>query len=75
MCAYCVLRGRVWLVHFVVVSYIGREDERIEFIQTYLKANKMFRDYNNPEEDPVYTEVSSFMFLFLIMFTFFPDPP
>jgi len=35
----------------------GREDERIEFIQTYLKANKMYRDYNNADEDPIFSEV------------------
>ena len=26
-------------------------------VEQYLRATKLFRDYNNPDEDPVFTEV------------------
>jgi len=35
----------------------GRDDDRIDFVQSYLKANKMYRDYNNSDEDPIFTEI------------------
>ncbi|XP_057313674.1 cytoplasmic aconitate hydratase-like isoform X2 [Hydractinia symbiolongicarpus] len=35
----------------------GRDEKRIDFISNYLKANKMYRDYSNPDQDPVFTEV------------------
>lgn len=35
----------------------GRSDEHIQYIQDYLKANNLFRDYTNPEQDPLFTEV------------------
>lgn len=36
---------------------LGRGEEHIKFIEDYLKANKLFRDYTNPEQDPMFTEV------------------
>ncbi|KAL5020392.1 hypothetical protein ScPMuIL_003284 [Solemya velum] len=35
----------------------GREEEKIKIIEDYLKANQMFRDYNDPGNDPVFTQV------------------
>lgn len=36
---------------------LGRDEKRIDFISKYLKANKMYRDYSNSDQDPVFTEV------------------
>ncbi|XP_050400108.1 cytoplasmic aconitate hydratase [Patella vulgata] len=35
----------------------GRETEQLNIIENYLKTNKMFRNYSNSEEDPVFTKV------------------
>lgn len=37
----------------------GRSDETIECVEAYMKATKMFRDYANPSNDPVFSEVRS----------------
>ena len=42
---------------FFFLYIIGRGEEHIKFIEDYLKANNLFRDYTNPEQDPVFTEV------------------
>ena len=39
--------------------FLGREEKKLAYIEAYLKANKLFRDYNNPEQDPVFSEVRS----------------
>ncbi|XP_065667321.1 cytoplasmic aconitate hydratase isoform X2 [Hydra vulgaris] len=35
----------------------GHTEEEIKYIESYLKANNMFRDYNNEEQDPIFTEI------------------
>uniref|UniRef100_A0ABM0MTJ1 Cytoplasmic aconitate hydratase n=1 Tax=Saccoglossus kowalevskii TaxID=10224 RepID=A0ABM0MTJ1_SACKO len=35
----------------------GRDDNMIEFIEAYLKANALFRDFTNAEQDPVFSEI------------------
>ncbi|XP_077996557.1 cytoplasmic aconitate hydratase-like [Glandiceps talaboti] len=35
----------------------GRDDAKIKYIEAYLKANKMFRDFSNSEQDPNFSEV------------------
>ncbi|XP_022100488.1 cytoplasmic aconitate hydratase-like isoform X2 [Acanthaster planci] len=35
----------------------GRDETQIAFIEAYCKANHMFRDYTNPDQDPVFSEV------------------
>nr|XP_032528425.1 cytoplasmic aconitate hydratase-like [Danaus plexippus plexippus] len=35
----------------------NRSDDKIKKIEEYLKATKQFRDYSNPEQDPVFSEV------------------
>jgi aconitate hydratase len=42
---------------FFLTSLLGRAPERIAFIEAYLRAQGMFRDYNNHGEDPVFTDV------------------
>ena len=39
--------------------FSGRSEEKIKYIEAYLKANKMFRDYNQAEQDPLFSEVST----------------
>jgi len=42
------------------ISYLtqtGREADKVSYIEAYLKANKLFRDYSNSSQDPVFTKV------------------
>ncbi|CAK1547921.1 unnamed protein product [Leptosia nina] len=42
------------------LDYLGqtnRSEEKINIIKQYLKATKQFRDYNNTDQDPVFSEV------------------
>ncbi|XP_052830568.1 cytoplasmic aconitate hydratase isoform X2 [Octopus bimaculoides] len=34
----------------------NRSEEKLLYIETFLKANKMFRDYTKSEEDPIYSD-------------------
>ncbi|KAM3696408.1 hypothetical protein ACJW31_06G036400 [Castanea mollissima] len=45
-------------VDHVTLQYLkltGRSDETVSIIETYLRANKMFVDYNEPQQERVYT--------------------
>ncbi|KAM8960180.1 cytoplasmic aconitate hydratase [Pelodytes ibericus] len=47
-------------VDLVSVQYLrqtGREEEKVKFIQKYLEAAGLFRDFNNTEQDPDFTQV------------------
>lgn len=35
----------------------NRSQEKIAIIEAYLRATKQFRDYNNPDQDPIFSEV------------------
>ncbi|CAB3252239.1 unnamed protein product [Arctia plantaginis] len=39
------------------LSQTNRAKEKIDIIEAYLRATKQFRDYNNPEQDPIFSEV------------------
>ncbi|CAH0757820.1 unnamed protein product, partial [Diatraea saccharalis] len=39
------------------LSQTNRPDDKIKVIEEYLRATKQFRNYNNPEQDPVFSEV------------------
>lgn len=65
------LHKQVWLLtartpvsapYVVALSRIylhssGRSEETLEAVEAYLKATKMFRDYSDPNNDPVFSEV------------------
>ena len=36
---------------------IGRDEHKIKCIEAYLKATKMYRNYNDSSEDPTFSEV------------------
>ena len=38
-------------------SLTGRSEERIKFVEKFLREIRLFRNYNNPEEDPVFSQV------------------
>uniref|UniRef100_A0A2N9EGA4 Aconitase/3-isopropylmalate dehydratase large subunit alpha/beta/alpha domain-containing protein n=1 Tax=Fagus sylvatica TaxID=28930 RepID=A0A2N9EGA4_FAGSY len=45
-------------VDHVTLQYLkltGRSDETVSMIEAYLRANKMFVDYNEPQQEKVYT--------------------
>ncbi|XP_064472170.1 cytoplasmic aconitate hydratase-like isoform X3 [Ornithodoros turicata] len=35
----------------------GREDKVVKYMEAYLKAQKMLRDYSDPSQDPVFSQV------------------
>ncbi|XP_025080902.1 cytoplasmic aconitate hydratase-like isoform X2 [Pomacea canaliculata] len=35
----------------------GRDEEKIKLIEQYLQASQLFRDYSNPDQDPVFSQV------------------
>jgi len=35
----------------------GRDNTKISIIEAYLKANNLFRDYNNTAQDPIFSEI------------------
>jgi len=41
----------------LMLALLGRPDETLECVESYLKATKMFRDYSDPDNDPVFSEV------------------
>ncbi|XP_071788574.1 cytoplasmic aconitate hydratase-like isoform X1 [Asterias amurensis] len=44
----------------ISITYLrqtGRDEKKISYIETYLKANEMFRDFNNADQDPVFSEI------------------
>jgi aconitate hydratase len=43
------------IIGVVIIS--GRDQKQIAVIEAYLKAVKMFRDYGDASQDPVYTQV------------------
>lgn len=42
----------------MIIQIVGRTKEHIQYIEDYMKANNLFRDYSNPEQDPTFTEVN-----------------
>ncbi|XP_063836172.1 cytoplasmic aconitate hydratase-like [Ostrinia nubilalis] len=39
------------------LAQTNRANEKIQIIEAYLRATKQFRDYNNAEQDPIFSEV------------------
>ncbi|KAF9794527.1 hypothetical protein SFRURICE_011817 [Spodoptera frugiperda] len=39
------------------IQFADRSQEKIAIIEAYLRATKQFRDYNNPDQDPIFSEV------------------
>ena len=37
---------------------LDRSADKLKVVEDYLKANKMFRNYNDASQDPVFSEVS-----------------
>lgn len=46
---------RVVLVHMSAIPDLSQE--KVEQLESYMKAVKLFRNYEDPSEDPVYSEV------------------
>jgi aconitate hydratase len=63
-----------FLVDHVTLQYLrltGRSDEMVKMIESYLRANKMFVDYNEPQIERTY---SSYLELDLSTVAFFTSP-
>ncbi|KAK2167720.1 hypothetical protein LSH36_25g10021 [Paralvinella palmiformis] len=39
------------------LSQTGRDEEKMQVVEAYLKANKLFRNYSDPSEDPVFSQI------------------
>ncbi|KAL0809096.1 hypothetical protein ABMA28_012722, partial [Loxostege sticticalis] len=39
------------------LAQTNRSKDKIDIIEAYLRATKQFRDFNNPEQDPIFSEV------------------
>lgn len=42
---------------FLSTFFIGRDEKHLKYVKSYLEAVHMYRDYNNPDQDPVFSEV------------------
>ena len=56
------LSQHYWLIMLsnLIIDWLllpGRTNERVSYIEAYLKTNKLFRDFTNESEDPVFTKV------------------
>uniref|UniRef100_A0A8C2XJC8 Iron responsive element binding protein 2 n=1 Tax=Cyclopterus lumpus TaxID=8103 RepID=A0A8C2XJC8_CYCLU len=50
---------QVTLKHFKKTSKFGRSDaEKLELLESYMRAVKLFRSYGEPSEDPQYSEIN-----------------
>jgi len=58
-CGELTLRPGMMSQHSLCVFPAGRDSEKVAYIEAYLKANRMFRDYTNSGEDPVFSKVGS----------------
>ena len=43
--------------YFIHNPNLGRDESKLAVIESYLRCNKMFRDYSNPEQDPIFSKV------------------
>lgn len=50
-------KKRITTCHISAVSDLSQE--KVELLELYLKAVKLFRNYEDPSEDPVYSEVGT----------------
>ncbi|KAI8503208.1 Aconitate hydratase mitochondrial [Branchiostoma belcheri] len=41
----------------VYLRQTNRDQKKLEYIEAYLKACKMYRDYNNSDQDPTFSEI------------------
>ena len=54
----------IYIIHQInaYLHYLlGRSAEKLKIVETYLRANAMFRNYADANQDPVYTQVIAFL--------------
>ncbi|XP_064644944.1 cytoplasmic aconitate hydratase-like isoform X2 [Lineus longissimus] len=44
-------------ISMLYLRQTGRDENKIAFVESYLRATKMFRDYMNESNDPIFSEV------------------
>lgn len=47
-----------------ILFVLGRDEVKINIVESYLKANNLFRDFTNPDQDPEFSEVGKIVFIF-----------
>lgn len=47
--------------HTLQPLLIGRDEEKVRVMEEYLKATKLYRNFSDKSEDPVFSEVSYIM--------------
>ena len=45
----------------------NRDPERLKYIEAYLKASRMYRNYSDPKQDPVFSQVQLLLTLLLLL--------
>jgi len=40
-------------------AYSGRDEDKVQVIEAYLKAVRLYRDYTDATQDPEYSEVKT----------------
>lgn len=53
---YLTLTGSIQVL-ISYLSFLGRSLEKIAYIESYLKAQGLFRDYSNPAQDPTFSDI------------------
>jgi len=66
---YIILARTVSIINLTIVSSVnallfvifsaclGRDEDRVEIIEAYLKAIRLYRDFRDASQDPEYSEV------------------
>lgn len=49
----------IFIIVFVYYLFTDRNSEKIAVIKAYLEASKMLRNYDDPSQDPVFSEVTA----------------
>ena len=45
----------------------NRDPKRLKYIEAYLKASRMYRNYSDPNQDPVFSQVQLLLLLLLLL--------
>ena len=53
-----------WFFCSLLYWFIGRDEEKVKAMEEYLKATKLFRNFSDKSEDPIFSEVIHQFFLF-----------
>ena len=56
--------GNIFLYKLFFLYLAGRDKSKVTTVEKYLKANRMYRNFNDASEDPVFTKVGVLFFFY-----------